>query len=107
MFQNPCVGDLGYEGTAAAILMAGIFISFLVEYFGERIMKARIAKKFANSSPEGISLEKHNASLELVNITVMEAGIIFHSLSKWACAYFSLATRRCLFQTIHTHTVNL
>ncbi|CAI4217539.1 unnamed protein product [Parascedosporium putredinis] len=80
MFENQCLGELKYEGTAAAILMAGLFISFLVEYFGERFMRSRLNKKMINGSPEGYSIEKHNASLELVNITVMEAGIIFHSL---------------------------
>ena len=81
MFQNECVEGIEYEGTAASIFMAGIFISFLVEYFGERFMRSRLNKKMLNGSPEGYSVEKANASLETVNIYVMEAGIIFHSLS--------------------------
>ncbi|KEZ44089.1 hypothetical protein SAPIO_CDS3846 [Scedosporium apiospermum] len=80
MFQNDCVEGIEYEGTAASIFMAGIFISFLVEYFGERFMRSRLNKKMLNGSPEGYSVEKANASLETVNIYVMEAGIIFHSL---------------------------
>ncbi|PKS11204.1 hypothetical protein jhhlp_002965 [Lomentospora prolificans] len=81
MFQNECLGDrVQYEGTTAAILVAGLFISFLIEYFGERFMRSRLNKKIMNDSPEGFSIEKHNASLELVNISIMEAGIIFHSL---------------------------
>ncbi|MBE3047221.1 hypothetical protein IMZ48_32800 [Candidatus Bathyarchaeota archaeon] len=81
MFQNPCIEGIDYEGTTAAILMAGLFVSFLVEYFGHRFMRARLTKKMANSSPESFSLQKHNSSTELVNIHVMELGIIFHSIS--------------------------
>src|SRR5689334_22813467 len=38
IFDNPCLGKLAYESTAAAILMAGLFISFIVEYFGHRLL---------------------------------------------------------------------
>lgn len=82
MFQNPCIEGIDYEATAAAILMAGILVSFLVEYFGQRYMRARLARKMANASPEGFSMEKHNGHMEMVNINVMEAGIIFHSISE-------------------------
>ncbi|CAI4214137.1 unnamed protein product [Parascedosporium putredinis] len=37
MFSNPCIGELSYEGTAAAILMAGLFVSFFIEYAAHRI----------------------------------------------------------------------
>ena len=82
MFQNSCIQGIEYEGTAAAICMAGIFISFLIEYFGQRYMRSRLAKEISNSNPEGASLAKHNARMEMVNINVMEAGIIFHSISE-------------------------
>ncbi|KAK8068788.1 Zip-domain-containing protein [Apiospora phragmitis] len=48
MFANKCLGDLDYEATPAVILMAGVFVSFIVD--------------------------------ELVNIFVLESGILFHSL---------------------------
>ncbi|OAX77503.1 hypothetical protein ACJ72_08198 [Emergomyces africanus] len=41
MFSNPCLGALEYEATAAAIAMAGIFLSFLVEYAGNRFLLNR------------------------------------------------------------------
>src|SRR5689334_8266307 len=44
MFQNECLGELEYESTAAAILMAGIFLSFLVEYLGIRLVQWHAAK---------------------------------------------------------------
>lgn len=80
MFGNECLGELEYEGTTAAILMAGLFISFLVEYIGQRIVLAK-TRASAHLSPE----EKAQAflSAEVVSILVMEAGIIFHSLRKF------------------------
>ncbi|KAH8667670.1 ZIP zinc transporter-domain-containing protein [Tricladium varicosporioides] len=38
MFSNSCLGTLNYEGTTAAIFMAGLFLSFLVEYLGQRLL---------------------------------------------------------------------
>lgn len=77
MFGNKCLGDLGYEATTAAILMAGIFLSFLVEYIGQRIVLAR------TKATSHLSREQQAQALlsnEVVSILVMEAGILFHSL---------------------------
>ncbi|KID92463.1 Zinc/iron permease [Metarhizium guizhouense ARSEF 977] len=77
MFGNKCIGELGYEGTTAAILMAGIFLSFLVEYIGQRIVLAK------TRSTALLTREKQAEALlstEVVSILVMEAGILFHSL---------------------------
>ncbi|KAG6012503.1 hypothetical protein E4U54_007504 [Claviceps lovelessii] len=79
MFANKCLGHLDYEGTAAAILMAGIFLSFLVEYIGQRIVLARTTAK---TTPH-LSHEQQAQALlsnQVVSILVMEAGILFHSL---------------------------
>ena len=83
MFQNQCLGELAYESTAAAILMAGIFISFLVEYAGSRLVQWHEDKK----RPENVESAEHAHSpsasrTDMVNITVLEAGVIFHSLCK-------------------------
>ncbi|KZZ92137.1 Zinc/iron permease [Moelleriella libera RCEF 2490] len=77
MFGNKCLGDLGYEATTAAILMAGIFLSFVVEYIGQRIVLAK-TRNAVSLNPE----EQADALLrtEVVSILVMEAGILFHSL---------------------------
>ncbi|KAK1752659.1 ZIP zinc transporter-domain-containing protein [Echria macrotheca] len=81
MFQNQCLGELAYESTASAILMAGIFLSFMVEYFGIRLVQWHSAKS-ASRSPEtaSASTKSPELSTEMVNITVLEAGVIFHSL---------------------------
>ncbi|KAK0657923.1 hypothetical protein B0T16DRAFT_306377, partial [Cercophora newfieldiana] len=81
MFANECLGELAFEGTAAAILMAGLFLSFLVEYLGIRLVQWHGAKSAAANleSPGAVSKASH-ASPEMVNIAVLEAGVIFHSL---------------------------
>ncbi|KAK2809041.1 hypothetical protein FQN50_004094 [Emmonsiellopsis sp. PD_5] len=106
MFANQCLGDLKYESTTAAIAMAGIFLSFLVEYIGNRIVMARtppandcaqadiepqpVSIKYINNSDEQpapptlISLGHHHHSLlrpdDKLSVLVMESGIIFHSI---------------------------
>ncbi|KAI1039157.1 hypothetical protein LB505_007550 [Fusarium chuoi] len=78
MLGNKCVGDLQYEGTTAAIVMAGIFISFLLELCVMHALRRQSTKKTdtdsAYLSPK--TIEK----AEMANISIMEAGIIFHSL---------------------------
>lgn len=77
MFGNKCIGDLGYEATTAAILMAGIFLSFFIEYIGQRIVLARTKSSALLTKEEQA---KALLSTEVVSILVMEAGILFHSL---------------------------
>ncbi|KAH6651297.1 hypothetical protein F5144DRAFT_479761 [Chaetomium tenue] len=81
MFTNECLGELEYEATAAAILMAGIFLSFLVEYCGSRLVQWHEAK----AKPSTVEAVGHGhaapeARTDMVNIAVLEAGVIFHSL---------------------------
>lgn len=78
MFTNECLGELAYEGTTAAIVMAGLFISFLIEFVVQRAMRWQASKK--SDSDESFSSPKAVASAEMANITIMETGIIFHSL---------------------------
>jgi zinc transporter 1/2/3 len=108
MFGNECLGELKYEGTTAAIFLAGLFLSFLVDYLGARFVLWRQSKKsgsdtevpHANSHDTKISPSStpdhdhaithghshgghvHMASPaeEKLNVLVLEAGIIFHSL---------------------------
>ncbi|KAM7188477.1 putative metal ion transmembrane transporter protein [Rhypophila sp. PSN 637] len=84
MFQNECLGDrIQYESTAAVLLMAGLFLSFMIEYAGVRLVqwhRAKSASKSIEDSSDGASLQKVNTlSAEMINIYVLEAGIIFHS----------------------------
>jgi zinc transporter 1/2/3 len=50
MFGNECLGELQYEGTTAAIFMAGLFLSFLVDYVGARFVQWRQNKRIASSA---------------------------------------------------------
>jgi solute carrier family 39 (zinc transporter), member 1/2/3 len=68
MFGNECVGELGYEGITAAILMAGLFLAFSVEYVGHRLAAKYWSRNQYND--------------EVVSVLVLEAGIIFHSICK-------------------------
>lgn len=78
MFGNECLGELQYEATTAAIVMAGLFISFLIEFCVQRAMRWQLTKKTetdsAYLSPKAIE------KAEMANISIMEAGIIFHSI---------------------------
>lgn len=102
MFTNECIGELGYEGTTSAIVMAGIFLSFLVEYVGLRSVAAHAARnpktpaaqtlgdqgKGDSSSPPPEpsrtafeSLDHHHVGPNShLSVLVMEAGILFHSI---------------------------
>ncbi|KAI3390491.1 hypothetical protein diail_9503, partial [Diaporthe ilicicola] len=105
MFSNECIGELSYEGTTSAIVMAGIFLSFLVEFVGLRVVAAHAAREPKTSSSTEQTLgapnkdsqnsptpeEGRNAFASLdhhhhagpnnhLSVLVMEAGIIFHSV---------------------------
>jgi zinc transporter 1/2/3 len=50
MFGNSCLGELQYEGTTAAIFMAGLMLSFLVDYCGARFVQWRQKKHTATNA---------------------------------------------------------
>ncbi|KAK4097162.1 Zip-domain-containing protein [Parathielavia hyrcaniae] len=78
MFQNECLGELAYEATAAAILMAGLFLSFCIEYTGNRFIQWHQDK--ARSDSIEVAGQAPASKNDMVNIGVLEAGVIFHSL---------------------------
>jgi zinc transporter 1/2/3 len=105
MFANHCLGGLKYEATTAAIVMAGIVISFVPEYVGARIFLWRLSKHSAPASPtpeqthdaKGAAsneaavshhlihsgdAQEQSPALQKLKVNIMEAGIIFHSLRK-------------------------
>lgn len=85
MFGNECLGELLYEATTAAIVMAGLFISFLIEFLVHRAMRWQASKK---SESDSVSLSpKAVEKAEMANISIMEAGIIFHSLRMSSIRY--------------------
>jgi len=78
MFNNECLGELSYEATTASIVMAGVFISFLVDYLGQRYIQW---KNEGKAQTEGVISDPHHCP-ETLNVIILEAGIIFHSLRK-------------------------
>ncbi|KAF2846709.1 Zip-domain-containing protein [Plenodomus tracheiphilus IPT5] len=50
MFGSECLGELQYEGVTAAIFMAGLFLSFFVDYLGARFVQWRQNKRVASSA---------------------------------------------------------
>ncbi|RAR10617.1 Zip-domain-containing protein [Stemphylium lycopersici] len=110
MFANQCLGVLEYEATTAAIFMAGLWLSFVVDYLGARFVQWR-QSKFAGTNaevaPAGGEDKSGNVSSapsqdhefyhshaghahghmhmatpmeEKINVMNLEAGIIFHSI---------------------------
>ncbi|KAL5433100.1 hypothetical protein PMIN07_008097 [Paraphaeosphaeria minitans] len=105
MFGNECIGELPYEATTASIFMAGLFLSFLVDYISKRFLLWRQQKRSGGQDAEAtaapnadaktaspanstlIPTHSHSEHVDLhsdadakVNVLVLEAGIIFHSL---------------------------
>jgi zinc transporter 1/2/3 len=109
MFSNQCLGVLQYEATTAAIFMAGLMLSFLVDYLGARFVQWRQGKhtapntevatgqdKSGNTSPSAEPSHDFNRSHgiahahgpmreatpmeEKINVMNLEAGIVFHSI---------------------------
>lgn len=104
MLNDPCVGELNYEATTAAIFMGGLFLSFLVDYISKRFLLSRQTKRTSPDaetaalpsddrktvSPSGsavIPAHGHTENVDLhsegdakLNVLVLETGIIFHSL---------------------------
>lgn len=101
MFTNECLGELDYEATTSAVVMAGIFLAFLFEYVGHRIISARGDTTIDSNSQDASRKGTHPSEISQQRTTlahlghshgdptkpntrfsvlVMEAGIIFHSI---------------------------
>lgn len=108
-FNNPCVGELEYEGTVMSIAMTGAFISFLVDYGGIQYLRRKHEhhgqhltdqpdpfmsgqasdKKAGRTLPiesvetaETSSLRQRERDEAKLSVFIMEGGIIFHSIRK-------------------------
>jgi zinc transporter 1/2/3 len=102
-FSNDCIEGIEYEATAGAIMIAGLFITFIIEYIAHRWVdrKRHMFERPSTTNPataessapkeasegtlsESSSSEQHYSPKSLtLNTTVMEAGIIFHSICKY------------------------
>lgn len=105
MWGSRCI-TLAYEATGTSITMAAIFITFLIEYLGLRLINSRQKKELARitdgqSSEEGLvrdeknlesteatavssTITDHHSHGTVINdefsVAIMEAGIVFHSI---------------------------
>lgn len=90
-FGSECLGGLNYEATTGAILMAGLFLTFLIEYVAHRVSSRKDAvaqqpfhpadaKDTEAASEEVQQAEKAVPQNLTLKTTIMEAGIIFHSV---------------------------
>jgi solute carrier family 39 (zinc transporter), member 1/2/3 len=80
MFNNECLGEMDYEATTAAIVMAGLFVSFMTEYVVLRALRWHQEKRRDHHASAATS--SNTASPELINVSIMEIGIVFHSVRK-------------------------
>ncbi|VVT46902.1 uncharacterized protein SAPINGB_P001444 [Magnusiomyces paraingens] len=58
MFSSECVGTLSYEGVSTSIMLAGLFIAFLIEYTFNRLLSNRQKKLQRKNSCDGQVLEQ-------------------------------------------------
>lgn len=92
MWGSSCI-ELKYEATGTAITMAGIFLTFILEYGAHKFVMMRGLKKVQQQTDEEkkisdeetsvVSHEGHDHFLganDKVSILAMEAGIVFHSI---------------------------
>ncbi|KAK5714349.1 high-affinity Zn(2+) transporter zrt1 [Elasticomyces elasticus] len=89
-FGSECLGGLDYEATTGAILMAGLFLTFIIEYVAHRVSNRNTSTTTqpSTSDPKTTdvasedSLRPTNTAPQNLTLatTIMEAGIIFHSL---------------------------
>jgi zinc transporter 1/2/3 len=101
MFANDCLGELSYEATTSAIVMAGILVSFMIECGGRRLVAWRQSKRSLAEASEASTVTENVQSKEAaavvrhgchgfgdlkkvdkLSVIVLEAGLIFHSVRK-------------------------
>ncbi|KAK7047150.1 hypothetical protein VNI00_006815 [Paramarasmius palmivorus] len=90
MFNNSCVADkLHYEPVAPAVALAAIFLTFIIDYAMHRYIREHqvpknspeMTGKTQSISESETSTERPiSARQEIVNVQMLEAGIIFHSI---------------------------
>ncbi|KAL8991580.1 MAG: hypothetical protein Q9177_000041 [Variospora cf. flavescens] len=97
MFANECLGGLQYEATTSAIVVAGAFLTFLLQYSSFRLYDARsrtVASSHSDmghpesmsgdvsdkSSQTNVQVKEHVPRMDdPLSVLILEAGIIFHS----------------------------
>jgi zinc transporter 1/2/3 len=67
MFGNSCLGTLEYEATTTSIAMAGIFLSFIIEFIGQRLVANRAARS-ASKTPSIVTENERSFSKNVVEV---------------------------------------
>ncbi|KXJ87931.1 hypothetical protein Micbo1qcDRAFT_178579 [Microdochium bolleyi] len=83
MFTNEClVGYELFEGTTATIFMAGMLLSFLVDFAAHyKAGSTHAAHAGAGTSESNSSAARPGRKGAPSNVMILEAGIVFHSVS--------------------------
>ena len=101
MFGNECLGELKYEATTTAIVVAGAFLTFLLQYSSLRLSDSRagnVASKSGIQHAESMNGDASDKSSQVqvptighdhrmpklddpLSVLILEMGIIFHSAS--------------------------
>ncbi|RMZ73595.1 zinc iron transporter [Pyrenophora seminiperda CCB06] len=82
MYGNSCLGELQYEGTVAAIFMAGLFLSFLIDYLGVRFVGWRQGRQggsgqvAAAAAGEGAAEKESNPTTPDAEANYGNAGVL-------------------------------
>ncbi|KAI4226129.1 MAG: hypothetical protein LQ349_006935 [Xanthoria aureola] len=99
MFGNECLGELKYEATTTAIVVAGAFLTFLLQYSSLRLSDSRartVASKSGIQHAESMNGDASDKSSQVqvptaghdhrmpklddpLSVLILEMGIIFHS----------------------------
>ncbi|EGP87012.1 uncharacterized protein MYCGRDRAFT_100094 [Zymoseptoria tritici IPO323] len=85
--SNQCIRwPVYYEGTTSAIVMAGLFISFLIDFLAHRYVGSR-TRSTSTTNPDGASATSStdhgnggSPDNDKLSVTLMEVGIVFHSI---------------------------
>ncbi|KAK3687097.1 high-affinity Zn(2+) transporter zrt1 [Vermiconidia calcicola] len=87
-FSNECLGRIRYEATTAAIAMAGLFITFAMEYIAHRFVVGRRSTG-APASPMGSDKPTHSDGEASSDAVVDGRSLILNTLS-WRLASSSI-----------------
>ncbi|KAG5363271.1 Zinc-regulated transporter 1 [Yarrowia sp. B02] len=88
-FENECIGDLDYDPTAMAFVLAGTFIAFVLEYGSARWLRNRRDRKHQHSSDSDVDENKDTNSKN--GVDVIETQIDMSGAANMGCAAHSAA----------------
>jgi zinc transporter 1/2/3 len=73
-----------YEATAAALVMAGLFVTFLLEFLVHHVLGRKVEHHADTKDVAQVESATSDGPEDIVvtpsSVSVMEAGIVFHSV---------------------------